>query len=88
MLHAVPILPLCLLKDLSALKYSSMTGLAGIVYTCFFVGKRLFDKSYSPGGKFFDFMSSHLQPAAQASFPSKGGNFLRDIPFFYAGNGI
>ena len=87
-LHAVPILPLCLLKDLSALKYSSMTGLAGIVYTCFFVGKRLFDKSYSPGGKFFDFMSSHLQPAAQASFPSKGGNFLRDIPLFYAGNGI
>lgn len=88
LLHSMPILPLCLLKDLSALKYSSMVGLGGIVYTVLFVAKRLLDKSYSPGGNFFDLMSSHLQPAAQVAFPSKGGNFLSDIPLFHAGSGI
>lgn len=87
-LHAIPILPLCLLKDLSALQYSSLLGLGGIVYTVLFAGKRLLDKSYSPGGQFFDLMPSHLQPAAQISFPSKGGNFLFDMPLFHAGSGI
>jgi len=33
-------------------------------------------------------MSSHLQPAAQVSFPSNGGNFLSDMPLFHAGSGI
>jgi len=89
-LHAIPILPLCLLKDLSALKYSSMTGLAGIFYTVYFVFKRLKDGSYSKGGKFFDLMkvTPHLQPAAQTTFPATGQGFLKDIPLFHVGKGI
>lgn len=91
LLHAVPILPLCLIKDLSALKYSSMTGLLGIFYTIFFVGKRLVDGSYAPGGKFFDLMPSKFQPAAQIGFPHKEGSLLgyvADIPAFHKGKGL
>lgn len=91
LLHITPILPLCLKKDLSALKYSSMTGLLGIVYTIFFVGKRLIDGSYSPGGKFFALMPTKFQPAAQTAFAHQGNKLLgyvADVPPFYAGKGL
>jgi amino acid permease len=92
LLHAVPILPLCLKRDLSALKYSSMTGLLGIVYTVFFVGKRLVDGSYAAGGQFHDLMPAKFQPAASLSFPSKQGGgifgYLTDIPPFHSGKGL
>jgi sodium-coupled neutral amino acid transporter 11 len=92
LLHAVPILPLCLKKDLSALKYSSMTGLVGIFYTIFFVGKRLVDGSYAEGGKFFSLMPSRFHPAAQAAFShNKGGGLLgyvSDLPPMFAGRGL
>ena len=91
LLHLCPILPLCLKKDLSALKYSSMTGLIGIFYTIFFVGKRLRDGSYAEGGKFFDLMEAHYHPAAQAAFPSSGSSLLgyvADLPPFHAGKGL
>jgi len=89
-LHAVPILPLCLKKDLSALKYSSMTGLLGILYTMFFVGKRLTDHSYAQGGKFFSIMPFKYQPAAQLAFPSKPSalGYIADLPPLYAGKGL
>jgi len=93
LLHAVPILPLCLKKDLSALKYSSMTGLLGIFYTVFFVGKRLVDGSYNEGGRFFELMPAKLRPAALANFPhdkEAAGvlGYIPDIPPFYAGKGL
>lgn len=92
LLHAAPILPLCLKKDLSALKYSSMTGLAGIFYTVFFVGKRLADNSYAKGGKFFDMMPAKFNPAPLAAFPHKEGSglmgYLADIPAFHSGKGL
>jgi amino acid permease len=91
LLHAVPILPLCLKKDLSALKYSSMTGLLGIFYTVFFVGKRLVDGSYAEGGKYFDLMATKFQPAPLANFPhTQSGvlGYLADIPSMYAGKGL
>jgi sodium-coupled neutral amino acid transporter 11 len=91
LLHVVPILPLCLKKDLSALKYSSMTGLAGIIYTIFFVGKRLVDGSYAAGGKFFSLMPARFQPAAQAGFPHRKGGvlgYVGDLPPFHAGKGL
>jgi Transmembrane amino acid transporter protein len=92
LLHAVPILPLCLLKDLSALKYSSMTGLLGIFYTIFFVAKRLADQSYAAGGKFFALMPERFQPAAQIGFPHKVGGsllgYVRDMPAFHRGKGL
>lgn len=67
LLHAVPVLPLCLAEDLSSLQYSSMAGLLGIVYTVFFVGKRLADGSYAPGGKFYNLMPDHLHPSGQGA---------------------
>jgi Transmembrane amino acid transporter protein len=92
LLHAVPILPLCLLKDLSALKYSSMTGLLGIFYTIFFVAKRLGDQSYAAGGKFFALMPERFQPAAQIGFPHQAGGsllgYVRDMPAFHSGKGL
>jgi amino acid permease len=91
LLHAVPILPLCLKKDLSALQYSSMTGLAGIVYTVFFVAKRLHDKTYSPGGSFFPMMPAKYQPAAQSAFPTIGTHplgYVADLPLLHAGKGL
>ena len=90
-LHAIPILPLCLKKDLSALKYSSMTGLVGIFYTIFFVGKRLVDGSYAAGGKFHAMMPSKLQPAAMPGFAHAKSSLLGytgDLPPFHAAKGI
>lgn len=90
LLHAFPILPLCLKKDLSSLKYSSMTGLVGIFYTIFFVGKRLTDGTYAEGGEFFDLMPSKFQPAGLAGFPQKGGllGYVGDMPPFHYGKGL
>ena len=92
LLHVAPILPLCLKKDLSALQYSSMTGLVGIFYTVFFVGKRLVDGSYAEGGKFYDLMPSNLHPAPLKTFShdTNGGiwSYLTDIPPFYSGKGL
>lgn len=91
LLHAVPILPLCLIKDLSALKYSSMTGLVGILYTIFFVGKRLVDGSYAPGGKFYDLMPDKFHPDAQIGFPHTKVSFMgfvADLPALHSGKGL
>jgi hypothetical protein len=92
LLHAVPILPLCLLKDLSALKYSSMTGLIGIVYTIFFTIKRLLDGSYGPGGKFYNLMPTKFQPAPQINFPHTSSKsvlgYVADLPLFHSSKGL
>jgi amino acid permease len=94
LLHAIPILPLCLIKDLSALKYSSMTGLVGIVYTVLFVGKRLWDGSYAVGGRFYELMPTKFQPAPQIGFPpttSTTANifgYVTDLPPFHTSKGL
>ena len=92
LLHAVPILPLCLIKDLSALKYSSMTGLVGIVYTIVFVAVRLWDGSYAPGGKYHALMPTKFQPAGQIEFPSSSTKsilgFVNDLPLFHGSKGL
>jgi sodium-coupled neutral amino acid transporter 11 len=46
------LLPLCLLKDLSALAFTSVIGTGGMVYTMLFMILRLLDKSYGAGGRF------------------------------------
>jgi amino acid permease len=91
LLHAIPILPLCLLKDLSALKYSSMTGLVGIVYTIFFTIKRLLDGSYADGGQFYNLMPSKFQPAPQIDYPHTSKSVLGyvvDLPMFHSSKGL
>ena len=48
-LAAFPIAPLALLKNLSALKHSSMAGLAAIAVSAFVVNKRALDGTYGAG---------------------------------------
>lgn len=52
-LTSLIIFPLTLLRRLDALKYSSIIGLAGTLYTAIFMAIRYFDGSYRVGGKFF-----------------------------------
>lgn len=56
------VLPLCLLKNLDALKYTSMLGLGGILYTGVFMAMRMLDGSYQPGGKYFSLIDSAMRP--------------------------
>lgn len=61
-LTATLVLPLCLLKKLDALKYTSLLGLSGTVYCAIFMLLRLFDGSYQPGGRFHSEISPQYQP--------------------------
>ena len=61
-LSAFVLLPLALLRDLSALAIGSVIGTAGTCYTALFVFLRLLDGSYSPGGKFFEAIAASSQP--------------------------
>jgi len=55
------ILPLCLLKNLSALKPFSIVGSGGIVYTLLFMILRLFDGTYANGGFYFNQLVANNQ---------------------------
>jgi hypothetical protein len=56
-----PPLPLHYYTTLDALKYTSIVGLAGLVYTVCFMGLRLFDGSYASGGQFFNAIESTMR---------------------------
>lgn len=45
--------PMCCLKDLSLLAYTSLAGIAGMLYTMLFTVIRCFDGSYQPGGAYY-----------------------------------
>lgn len=68
-IHLFPLLPLCLMKDLSALQYSSFVGVAGIFYTTLVVVLRSLDGTYAPGGKFY----SLIEPAYRPITPKVNG---------------
>lgn len=57
------VFPLCCLRRLDALKYTSILGLAGTVYCALFMGLRLLDGSYREGGQFFDSIEAGLRPS-------------------------
>lgn len=61
-LTSLIIFPLCLLKQLDALKYTSILGLCGTVYCAIFMVIRYLDGSYRAGGKYFSTIASALQP--------------------------
>ncbi|RYH30909.1 hypothetical protein EON65_03945 [archaeon] len=56
------LLPLSLLKNLDALKYTSLLGLAGTLYTAIFMAIRYLDKSYVQGGKYFAELAHNAKP--------------------------
>jgi amino acid permease len=59
----VAILPLCLLKNLHVLAPFSVIGTAGVFLTAAAMAVRYFDGSYLDGGKFFQDISSDMQPS-------------------------
>ena len=56
------LLPLCLMKTLSALAPFSLVGLGGLLYTASVMAVRFFDGSYAPGGFFFHQMEELKRP--------------------------
>jgi len=76
-LSLFPILPLCLLRDLSALSATNVGGVLAIAYTVGFVIYRSLDGSYQPGGAFHLAMKAALRPDHGAGQPA----------FFEAGPG-
>uniref|UniRef100_A0A6U6HZY8 Amino acid transporter transmembrane domain-containing protein n=1 Tax=Zooxanthella nutricula TaxID=1333877 RepID=A0A6U6HZY8_9DINO len=62
------LLPLCLLRDLSALSYTSLLGILATMYTIVFMVMRWLDGSYGPGGPFPDASSKPVELAAHAGW--------------------
>jgi len=54
--------PLTLLRDLSALQYTSYVGIGAVFYTVVFIALRWYDGSYAKGGELFAAIPSHLRP--------------------------
>mmetsp|Transcript_37538 Transcript_37538/g.108152 ORF Transcript_37538/g.108152 Transcript_37538/m.108152 type:complete len:441 (+) Transcript_37538:1103-2425(+) len=62
-----PTMPLCLLKNLSALSYSSSFALIAVIYTAFLMVGRAMDGTYSPGGRYHGDLPSSLAPNVPSS---------------------
>mmetsp|Transcript_19141 Transcript_19141/g.42482 ORF Transcript_19141/g.42482 Transcript_19141/m.42482 type:complete len:495 (+) Transcript_19141:1-1485(+) len=65
------IFPLCLLKNLKSLQFTSLLGIGGTVYTGVAMAIRLLDGSYRTGGRFAGSIP------AQPSFNVKGGSMAQ-----------
>jgi len=57
-----PTMPLCLMKDLSALAPSSFCALIAVIYTTIVMVTRTIDGSYAPGGAFYDSAKMPTEP--------------------------
>lgn len=68
-LTSLVIFPLCMLKNMDALKYTSVLGLSGITYCALFIATRFFDKSYRAGGRYFNDISAALRPSFGQQLP-------------------
>jgi len=70
-LSSLVIFPLCMLKNMDALKTTSILGLGGIAYCALFMTVRLFDGSYRVGGKYFADLAAAVRPSfgARTSAP-------------------
>jgi len=70
-LTSLVIFPLCMLKNMDALKTTSILGLGGIAYCALFMTVRLFDGSYRAGGKYFADLAAAVRPSfgARTSAP-------------------
>lgn len=66
--------PLCLLKDLSALAFTSVLGVAGTIYSTIAIMARAFDGSYAPGAPLIAALAASGAPTP--SFDVRGGSVL------------
>jgi len=57
------LLPLCLQRDLSILSYTSMIGICGQVWVVLFMQIRYMDKSYTPGGIYYEQIEARDRPS-------------------------
>ena len=63
------LLPLCLLRNLAVLSYTSLLGSGAMLYTTIFMVIRLLDGSYRLGGKYHALIAPALRPAFGAADP-------------------
>lgn len=59
-------LPLCLLQSLERLKFSSLAGVGGLIYTAGFMTFRQCAGAYAPGGALFEATLPHMRPRFDA----------------------
>merc|ERR1719491_680533 len=64
---AVLLLPLCLLRDLSALQYSSLFGVVATLYCIGLLVWRALDGTYAPGGIYYEMLDADLLPTPPTS---------------------
>ncbi len=74
--------PLCILKDLSALAFSSIIGMFGTLFTAVVFGVRYFDRSYIPGGRFYE----RLCVSSRGSFGGRYDEFFCYLFFVLTGD--
>eukprot|EP00929_Paragymnodinium_shiwhaense_P068887 TRINITY_DN34739_c0_g1_i1.p1 TRINITY_DN34739_c0_g1~~TRINITY_DN34739_c0_g1_i1.p1 ORF type:complete len:522 (+),score=80.54 TRINITY_DN34739_c0_g1_i1:81-1646(+) len=65
-INLLVVLPLCMLRDMSSLSFSSLLGVAGMLYTTGFIFLRALDGSYSPGGLYYKFVSDRMAASSTA----------------------
>ena len=78
---ATLLLPLSLIKNLSALAFTSVLGFCAIAYTVFFIVVRALDGSYKLGsGRFVKLVADTTDP--MSTLPLTGGALLEAMPSF------
>jgi amino acid permease len=61
------LLPLCLMENLSVLSYTSLLGSGGMVFTLYVMVQRFIDKSYLPGGTYYDSVAAQFHPSFEGA---------------------
>ena len=62
MCFAFILFPLCMLRKLDALKYTSLLGIIGSIFCAGFIVLRYIDSSYNQGGRFHNAVDDGLRP--------------------------
>ena len=72
-------LPLCLLQSLERLKFSSLAGVGGLIYTAGFMTFRQCAGAYAPGGALFEATLPHMRPRFDALLSPESGGHAEDL---------
>eukprot|EP00928_Gymnodinium_smaydae_P043615 TRINITY_DN29186_c0_g1_i1.p1 TRINITY_DN29186_c0_g1~~TRINITY_DN29186_c0_g1_i1.p1 ORF type:complete len:443 (-),score=55.35 TRINITY_DN29186_c0_g1_i1:74-1402(-) len=82
LVHFCILFPLCLMRDLKALSYTSFLGSAGMIYTVGVLVYRYCDHSYRPGGPFFT-----IDTGSDDDFQTPSPNTATDLEMWNVGSG-